>query len=289
LQDETNLIIQAEKLKARQHSSSNGTVHTDLTGSEFWFYCIDPSTDEILSNNHKKINSSLLSTESLSHISNLIGNQLGVEVSEIRPPLQLRSPSAGRPLPPPGVYSARLWDGIPVALMTVGIVVFLLALGGTVYICITWRRFQNSKPKRMQPFVIFPPYDSVVNDPNPKEYETQIMQLSVNSNDGSDLSTDMNFRPRRNHAFPLDNASYVAQGISSSSGHKSTPSSCNSDIATLRISRLAGKGRCEFSPNQFFKRESPIPTTNPLYEGYSLSSLSSSASNAYGFSSYRLP
>ena len=46
------------------------------------------------------------------------------------------------------------------------------------------------------------------------------MQLSVNSNDGSDLSTDMNFRPRRNHAFPLDNASYVAQGISSSSGKR---------------------------------------------------------------------
>lgn len=147
----------------------------------------------------------------------------------------------------------------------------------------------------------------------------QIMQLSVNSTDGSDSSTDVNYHPRRNHAFPIDNSSYGGRGVGSNSGrrdmnafdtinpipkrtiffgspgHKSTPSSSNSDIATLRISRLAGKGRCEFSPNQFFKRESPIPTTNPLYEGYSLSSLSSSASNSltdsnvFVFSSCHLP
>lgn len=44
-----------------------------------------------------------------------------------------------------------------------------------------------------------------------------------------------------------------------------------SDIATLRISSLAGSGNCEFSPAQFFPEEpeeSPIPTANPLYEGY---------------------
>lgn len=55
-------------------------------------------------------------------------------------------------------------------------------------------------------------------------------------------------------------------------GHKSPSNSANSDIATLRISSLAGMGNCEFAPHQFFPQQEdeedpPIPTTNPLYEG----------------------
>lgn len=55
-------------------------------------------------------------------------------------------------------------------------------------------------------------------------------------------------------------------------GHKGVGGSgASSDIATLRISSLAGNGNCEFSPAEFFpeeQEESPIPTANPLYEGY---------------------
>ena len=45
----------------------------------------------------------------------------------------------------------------------------------------------------------------------------------------------------------------------------------DSDIATLRISSLAGNGGCEFTPNQFLNQIPAIPTSNPIYEGYSFS------------------
>lgn len=35
-------------------------------------------------------------------------------------------------------------------------------------------RVQSKNDKRIQPYVVFPPYNPVVIDPNPKEYETQV-------------------------------------------------------------------------------------------------------------------
>ena len=142
------------------------------------------------------------------------------------------------------------------------------------------------------------------------------MQLSVNnSTDESDASGDlkMDLHPRRNHAFqPLAVSGFLhpPPGIRhpgqlggfatlnsrgnkrpsppASSGNATASSSTPSDIATLRISSLAGSGHCEFAPHHFFPGQhhddedtdghgasggsarptGGIPTANPLYEGY---------------------
>jgi protocadherin-15 len=149
LQDETRLIIQAEKLKARQYVAPNGTVLSDSSGSEFWFYCIDPATDRILSNTHQRINSSLLSTDSLNHIAGLLATKLRFDVSEIRPPLVEMLPPGRTSTPGGSISSAgsglqtiKNWEGFPVALIAVGILVFMLAFGGTIYVCVSWKRYE---------------------------------------------------------------------------------------------------------------------------------------------------
>jgi len=55
IRDETKMIVRIEKLQARSHVSPNGSLHLDPCGSELWFYCIDPDTEAILTNNHTKI------------------------------------------------------------------------------------------------------------------------------------------------------------------------------------------------------------------------------------------
>ncbi len=58
--------------------------------------------------------------------------------------------------------------------------------------------------------------------------------------------------------------------------HQQHSSGSSADIATLRISSLAGSGHCEFAPAHFFPSISTEgsggredqPTSNPLYEGY---------------------
>lgn len=260
IHDETKMIVRVEKLQARSHVSPNGSLHLDPSGSELWFYCIDPDTETILTNNHTKIIRSILSSESMKYLMELMTMKTNMDVSEIRPPLGLfvsRTPATTNPF-----LSANMWDGFPTTLVVIGAVVFLFALGGIVYLCVTWDRYKKNRLNPLQPYVVFPQYNSVAVDPNRKEYETQMMQLSVNSTDESQLSSHrkFDFHTRRNHALPL-----VNRDVSYTSENKSPSTSIESDIATLRISSLAGNGGCEFTPHQFFKQ---IPTSNPLYEGH---------------------
>lgn len=182
LQDETKLIVRIEKLTSRQYMSSNGTLHTDPSGSELFFYCIDPVTELILGNDDAKINGTLLNSQSLASVADVVSSKLRFEVAQIRAPLALLPPPTTTQRPPSsgsagGIFTARVWDGFPVALVAIGVLVFLLALAGSLYLCISWARLKNAKAKRIQPFVILPRYDPVIVDPNPKQYETQVSNI----------------------------------------------------------------------------------------------------------------
>lgn len=55
-------------------------------------------------------------------------------------------------------------------------------------------------------------YDPVFVEPNLKEYETQVLQMSVPVDDNdsmNDLQLDFS---SKNHAFSLDNVSYITKG-----------------------------------------------------------------------------
>ena len=275
LQDETRLIVRLERLQARSHVQANGTIHLDESGSEFWFYCVDPSTETILQSNHTLINRSLIDFGATKHLIDLLANKLKLDVTEIRPPLPTAAITTSI-LQPSAVLTAKFWDGLPAALVVVAVLVFLLALGGIIYLCATWDVMKKNQFHRHQPsYVVFPSFNplAVVQDPNPKEYETQILQLSVNNSTDESVGSSGEFHhpTRRSHVFPGG----------------STNANDSDDIATLRISSLAGSGNCEFAPHQFFSGGGGgsvdcydhnitdgggggdgIPTANPLYEGY---------------------
>ena len=176
IHDETKMIVRVEKLQARSYVSPNGSLHLDPNGSELWFYCIDPDTETILTNNHTKIirfvNSSLalltflsfffsntlstsqilmlwyfsitfrsiLSSESMKNMIDLIAMKTNLDVSEIRPPLGMASFSSRTPANTNPFLSANLWDGFPATLVVIAALVFLMAIGGIVYLCVTWDR-----------------------------------------------------------------------------------------------------------------------------------------------------
>lgn len=61
-------------------------------------------------------------------------------------------------------------------------------------------------------------YDPVFVEPNLKEYETQVLQMSVPLDDNdsmNDLQLDFS---SKNHAFSLDNVSYITKGNTDSLG-----------------------------------------------------------------------
>lgn len=71
----------------------------------------------------------------------------------------------------------------------------------------------------MQRMYVVPRYDPVYVEPNLKEYETQVLQMSVPVDDNdsyNDLQLDFS---NKNHAFSLDNVSYITKDHGGSTGN----------------------------------------------------------------------
>ena len=69
---------------------------------------------------------------------------------------------------------------------------------------------------------VVPRYDPVYVEPNLKEYETQVLQMSVPVDDNdsyNDLQLDFS---NKNHAFSLDNVSYITKDHGESTGNWKT-------------------------------------------------------------------
>lgn len=108
---------------------------------------MDPATETILTANSSRLVNSLLDTTPSRHVISQLTSQLKMDVAEIRPvAVAYTNGGNGATAYPTGNgadirTSGRLWDGFPAALVVVGVLVFLLALGGIVYLCATWDRF----------------------------------------------------------------------------------------------------------------------------------------------------
>lgn len=70
----------------------------------------------------------------------------------------------------------------------------------------------------MQRMYVVPRYDPVHPEPNFKEYETQVLQMSVPVDDNdscNDLQLDFS---NKNHVFSFDNVSYITKENGDSAG-----------------------------------------------------------------------
>ncbi|KAG8256727.1 hypothetical protein J6590_063040 [Homalodisca vitripennis] len=230
LQQQAGLIVGVERVSARQYTKDNITLETDQASTDLWFYAIDPNTERILLRNSTKIKRSLLSLEAMSNITVEVAATLQASASSIHAPVHVT--------PVRTAVVAVQWEVFPYALIIIASLILILGTAGIVYICISWSRYRAYK-ERMQRMYVVPRYDPVFVEPNLKEYETQVLQMSVPLDDNdsyNDLQLDFS---RKNHAFTLDNVSYITKDNGDSIGQQSPVSS---DAATTtRASSLVGR------------------------------------------------
>lgn len=55
MEDRMGLIVGVERLSPRQFTKDNVTIESDPTGTDIWFYAIDPETERILDRNSTRI------------------------------------------------------------------------------------------------------------------------------------------------------------------------------------------------------------------------------------------
>uniref|UniRef100_A0A8D8MA25 Protocadherin-15 n=2 Tax=Cacopsylla melanoneura TaxID=428564 RepID=A0A8D8MA25_9HEMI len=234
LEGVSGLVVGVEKIAAHQSSGvaggNNGSLATDASATDLWFYAIDPVSDRILDRNTSRVARSFLEPVIISNITHDISASLHATVTDIHPPPLLIQPVVTKK-----AIVAVKWEVFPYAMIAIAALVLVLGIAGVVYICISWSRYKAYKDRMNRMYMMPRSYDNVFQEPNLKEYETQVLQMSVpidGEEDYTDLHVDFS---RRNHAFSMENVSYISKQ------QNGTPSPVSSDAATTaRASSVLG-------------------------------------------------
>ncbi|XP_015606364.1 cadherin-99C isoform X1 [Cephus cinctus] len=271
VEEKTGLLIGIDRITVRKTLTKNGTVETFPQDSDVWFYAVDPDTETILDRNSTRLQKAILEKQAMSNITFDVSTLVRANAVDIHAPVmtpeQVRTQTAV-------AFSGEVF---PYALIIIACVILILGIAGIIYICVSWSRYKAYKD-RMQRMYVVPRYDPVYVEPNLKEYETQVLQMSVPVDDNdsyNDLQLDFS---NKNHAFSLDNVSYITKDHGGSTGQQSPVSSeaattarassiagnhAESNIHSLRRSTLGRKNVNTSNTNTLNNHDTPV--LNPLY------------------------
>ncbi|CAH1132181.1 unnamed protein product [Ceutorhynchus assimilis] len=251
IQEQTGLIPGIEKLGSREFIGGNGTLEVDPEGTDVWFYVIDPETDEILPRNHSLVKRSLLDKSSMDNITFDITAQIKNTAFNIHEPLvfhRVRSASIAS-------FNGEVF---PYALIIIACIIFLLGSVGIIYICVSWSRYKTYKDQYANARQYVVPasparYDTVYVEPNLKEYETQVLQMVVQVDDHEDYNDLQIDFSNKNHAFSLENVSYIGKDTNIKNYDKSSPVS--SESATTARASSVGDNHLIKNTNNNIRRD----------------------------------
>jgi len=271
IQDQTGLVIEVDQILPAQQEAINGTCCIENPdGSDIWFYAIDPETQRILSFNDSTVVNHISGKSAQTSLKYTITGDLHVQASEIRAPHQVQPFTTAIPTST-SVKSldTTRYHGYPAVLIAIGCLVFALSFAAIIYLLILYAKYKYAKD-RAQRMVVIPRYEPVFVEPNLKEYETQVLQMSVaiDDADSGDLKLDFS---NRSHVFDpgfnLDSVSYITHETSASA----SPVSDNEPIpshSTFRAATITGRPVVRNLSNRLkdHYREEPQPVHNPMYD-----------------------
>lgn len=134
IQEQSGLIVGIEKLTIREFIGGNGTIETDPTGTDVWFYLIDPTDDSILSRNSSLVKRTIFDKSAMDNITFDISGQIMNTAFNIHEPIVLHKVKSA---------SIASFNGevFPYALIIIACIIFVLGIVGIIYICMSWSRY----------------------------------------------------------------------------------------------------------------------------------------------------
>lgn len=219
------LVSGIERFSNHKFLMANGTIGETSNATDVWFYVIDPATEYILQHNASEIMNHLLEP-----FVQLAINKEASSIAHARAIGIFMPICAVEPVHRVIAAIAINDDVYSYTMITIAMIILVLGIVGIVYICMSWSKYTNFKQRFRQYSAPVSPnlYDPVVmgtsgasglnggvatatsgSDDGPinmKEYETQVLAMAVLNDDGDDLQLDFS---SKNHAFSLDNVSYI--------------------------------------------------------------------------------
>lgn len=248
IQQQTRLIASVEKVVALKVLRNN-TIATDFSGSDIWMYLVEPETLRILTTNDPRIQMLMSSGSAQSSFLDHLSRSLGITAQ------QLRHPYATPTAPPNLVRPVKIAGGdssdLGAALIVLACIIAVLGFVGIVYHCCMWSRYVANK-ERIKRMCVAPRYEPVYADSSLKEYETQVLQMSVPvDEDGS------------YHESPLGLKGDVAylSGGRAAYERESPTEGAPSSIGNASTARVGSCASATFD-------DAPTASRNPLYVAY---------------------
>ncbi|XP_065371321.1 cadherin-99C [Calliphora vicina] len=236
------LITGIERFSNRKFLNENGTILENPSATDVWFYLIDPKTEAILQRNSTVVQETLLEPTARAELNFAASGVARATAEGIYPPIELKQQVLSKILP-----IAINDEVFPYTLIAISIIILILGTIGIIYICISWSKYKNFKQRMRQYSTPSPTrYDPVIVNSqasnggdtvaNLKEYETQVLAMAVPPDGDDELQIDFS---AKNHAFSLDNVSYIThkEHNGSSSGGQTSPSHSEATTATIATLR----------------------------------------------------
>ncbi|XP_043200018.1 cadherin-99C-like isoform X2 [Amphibalanus amphitrite] len=217
-----DLVVGVERIDSRRYISENGSIETDPAGTDVWFYVIDPRSDVILTRRSGRLDSTITGARARSQIAYYLSAGLGARVEDVRGPLVVTPTVTTRQ-----VTHGTALESYQVALLVFGCLIAFVSLCGIIHLCTLWSRYRRHRRSKSEGTLIIPKYEPYLVEPSLKEYETQVLQMSVPVDDDSVNDFQLDFRSDQPHYLNLDSISYITKDGNSSTGKDSghaTPS-----------------------------------------------------------------
>ncbi|XP_059218267.1 cadherin-99C [Stomoxys calcitrans] len=236
------LISGIERFSNRKFLNENGTILENPSATDVWFYLIDPKTEKVLMRNASVVQEMLLEPTARSELVFAASAMTRATAEGIYAPIEMKQQ----------VHKVKAAIAIddevfPYTLIAISIIILVLGIIGIIYICISWSKYKNFKQRMRQYSTPSPTrYDPVIVNSqasnagdtvaNMKEYETQVLAMAVPPDGDDELQLDFS---AKNHAFSLDNVSYITHKDhnGSSSGGQTSPAHSEATTATIATLR----------------------------------------------------
>ena len=142
LQDQTNLVVNIHRIGQMQLLDVNGTCCTpDPTGSDIWFYAVDPETQELLEYNSTVALRHITGRPAQTSLKYTITGDLHVQASEIRAPYMGNPFTTAAPSSTAVTHLAALqYSGYPSVLIAIGCLVFALSFAAIIYLLVLYAK-----------------------------------------------------------------------------------------------------------------------------------------------------
>lgn len=246
IQQQTRLIASVEKVVALKVLRNN-TIVTDFSGSDIWMYLVEPESLRILTTNDPRVQMLVSSGSAQSSFLDHLSRSLGITAQ------QLRTPYAPPTAPPNLVRPVKIAGGdssdLGAALIVLACIIAVLGFVGIVYHCCMWSRYVANK-ERIKRMCVAPRYEPVYADSSLKEYETQVLQMSVPVDEDGSC-----------HESPLGLKGGGAEVAYLGGGRTSYERESPSSIGNASTARVGSCASATFD-------DAPAATRNPLYVAY---------------------